>query len=235
MTGPQYPVTNVVTGTNFARLSTSFLAIRRSHFRRRLNDLLIAKTTMMRSLLLIALSVPFVKAQQVGPQPCRADPSVVGYSSIAQLNRDMLVEQQRIADGGTPQDSYLFTLCPFTDFDVTSGPLLPLLDNSMFLCGASGDVGDECTLTGGTAQVRIQDSTVPGFPLATVSFTGLTFSGFTTNAAGTGASIQAVASTTTTATFTDVRWQVRRRRTRRYSPRSHTHPLTVHRTSRVIL
>jgi hypothetical protein len=133
---------------------------------------------------------------------CPNAPGLEGYTSIAAINADMQTELSRIRNGGLPEDSYTFTMCPNLVFDTSSVALLPVLSNSMFVCGEMGDVGDDCVLFGGDEQIRIEDSTVSGYVLERLTFAGLTFADFG------GTSIAALASSTTSATFTNSLWTV---------------------------
>jgi hypothetical protein len=150
----------------------------------------------MRSILALVtvagLMVP--ASSQTGPQPCPMDTTVLGYSSIFTLNSDMLFELARISSGGDPMAQYVFTLCPFMDFDFdansnngTNVPLMPVLDRSVFQCGDMGSQLDACVFLGGTTQVVIEDSNVPGYPLETVEFRGVSFAEFTDAALAGGA------------------------------------------------
>ena len=56
--------------------------------------------------------------------------------------------------------------------------------------------------------MRIVDSEVSDYPLQELSFTGITFSAFEGSSRMTGTSIAALASSATTATFTDCAWKV---------------------------
>jgi hypothetical protein len=151
----------------------------------------------MRSLLtmvtIAGLMVP--ASSQAGPQPCPSDPAVSGYSSIFSLNSDMFIELARIGTGGEPQDEYIFVLCPNMEFDFnlnsnndTTVPLMPVLDESIFQCGAQGSQLDSCVFLGGTTQVVLEDSSIPEFPLETVEFRGVTFAEFEVAAVAGGAS-----------------------------------------------
>jgi hypothetical protein len=140
---------------------------------------------------------------------CPNDPTdLQGYTSLAALNNDMQLELQRIANGGAPEPSYTFTLCPNQVFDAALVSLQPVLSDATFVCGANGDPEDDCTLLGGEEQVRIEDSTVDGYPLETLVFVGISFADFTSSDAMLGSSIAALASSTTTATFVNSRWSV---------------------------
>jgi hypothetical protein len=121
----------------------------------------------------------------------------------------MQTEFVRIQNGATPADAYMYNLCANTFFDATSTILAPVLSNSMFICGNDGSRLGRCVIVGGSEQVRIVDSTIDGYPLQELSFMGITFSSFESNALKTGTSIAAFASSSTTATFTDCAWEVR--------------------------
>jgi hypothetical protein len=119
----------------------------------------------------------------------------------------METELIRIQNGATPQDSYLYNLCNNTFFDATNTVLKPVLNNVMFICGDDGSRLGRCVILGGSLQVEIVDSTVDAYPLQEMSFMGITFSSFESNALRTGTSIGAFASSVTTATFTDCAWE----------------------------
>ena len=152
----------------------------------------------------VALLACHASAQEA----CDSDASVTGFNNITSLNRAMRDEVARIAADGTPQDSYSFVLCPNTIFDTSRTPLRPILDAASFTCGADGSLANQCTFNGGDEQIRIVDSRVPGYQIKDLSFSGITFEGFTPNAGLTGASINALARSRTTATFEDVEWKV---------------------------
>lgn len=105
---------------------------------------------------------------------CQGDPSVFGYSSIEDLNHDILVEFESIHSGvGLPKGFYVFNLCPHTIFRGGEA-IKPLLNNSRFLCGNDGDSNNKCTVAGGDTQVRIVDH--PDAHMKYLSFHGITFS-----------------------------------------------------------
>ena len=132
--------------------------------------------------------------------PC-SDGMTSGYTNITALNMDIADEFARIEAGGMPQPPYLYPLCPDTVFDMSSGPLLPLLSELTVTCGPSGD-GMGCRLSGGTRQVLFADSALDGYEVETVMFQGLTFMNFSET------SIAAYASANTTATFMSCAWTV---------------------------
>jgi hypothetical protein len=133
---------------------------------------------------------------------------IMGYTSLAALNSDMQLELQRIENGGAPAPPYTFTLCPNQVFDASLVTLRPVLNDATFVCGANGDPEDDCTLLGGEEQIRIEDSTVDGYPLENLVFVGLSFADFSNSDEMLGSSIAALASSTTTATFMNSRWSV---------------------------
>lgn len=142
--------------------------------------------------------MPMVLAQQ----PC--------INTIAELNSVMRTEFIRIQNGAPAADMYTYNLCANTFFNAESEALEPLLNNAVFVCGDDGSVRNLCVIVGGSTQVRIQDSPITGYFLQQLTFMGLTFSGFESNSSGSGTSIAALASTTTTATFVDCQWKVRK-------------------------
>lgn len=128
------------------------------------------------------------------------------YETIGSLNSVMQTELSRIQNGAIPQDAYMYNLCNNTFFDSTITALKPVLNNVMFICGDDGNRLGRCVIAGGSLQVEIVDSTVDSYPLQEISFMGITFSSFESNALRTGTSIGAFASSVTTATFTDCAW-----------------------------
>lgn len=157
---------------------------------------------------LVVFLVLASRATAQSAKECSRDPTVVGYESLAALNNDMETELNRIRDGGTPEESYTFRLCPNQLFDAESSTLLPVLNNAMFVCGSDGSRSNNCIIIGGSEQVRIENSQVDTYPLESLTFIGLTFADFKGNAAITGTSIAALASAPTTATFLDVTFTV---------------------------
>ncbi len=107
---------------------------------------------------------------------CPADSSLIGYTSIERLNADVAAELEAIqSQTKVMEDSYQFTLCPYTTFLVPpQSPLLVTLNNTNILCGRYGNIDDECTVTGGYNQVMLADS--PSTSLKYASFRGITFS-----------------------------------------------------------
>jgi hypothetical protein len=158
------------------------------------------------TLLAIAAALTLRADGQV--EQCRDSPGLQGYMSITAMNSEMRKEFEKIVQGGSPEKSYSYMLCPETVFDATAEPLLPLLSNMEFSCGAKGLASENCVIFGGHEQVRFADSTSQSYPLEQVSFVGLTFANFTTNDRGTGTSIAAFASSTTTASFMNVKFTV---------------------------
>jgi hypothetical protein len=152
-----------------------------------------------------AVAQTTVNCPNLGPN----DPAdLQGYVSLTALNSDMQLELMRISDGGAPAPPYTFTLCPNQVFDAALVTLQPVLSEATFVCGANGDPEDDCTLLGGEEQVRIEDSTVDGYPLETLIFVGISFADFSSSDVNLGTSIAALASSTTTATFMNSRWSV---------------------------
>ena len=129
--------------------------------------------------------------------------------TIDELNNEMQLEQQRIAEGGTPEGSYTYILCSDTFFDATNATLVPLLDNIMFMCGDDGDRLNNCVILGGTEQVQIQNSNLTGYAINQIGFMGITFAGFEKTDTRQGTSITASASASTVVKFTNTAWQVR--------------------------
>ena len=128
---------------------------------------------------------------------CGSDPNVNGYSTIEDINLDMQELLVNNTDGNNDgTNSSVFTLCPRTSFSAESGPLVPLLNDTIILCGETGDIGDECTFEGGDVQILLEGE------LRNVTIQGIGFQGFT------GTSIAAYASTASTVVFANCRWTV---------------------------
>jgi hypothetical protein len=133
--------------------------------------------------------ITFVGAQTTGPFvqtviPCPSDANLTGYVNITDMNYDMMVELEQIRSGRAAQPPYVFLLCPATVFDATPQPLQPRLSGAVFTCGLEGDPAAQCRFTGGADQIRIEaPENVPSeYRLETISFMGLTFTGFNNSA-----------------------------------------------------
>jgi hypothetical protein len=143
-------------------------------------------------LLLLAVGIAFAglfapaSAQFLGSQPCAffdaALPSQDGYTSIGDINADQQFELDRIAGGGVPNPPYIFNICPGTILDPSQGPLTPLLEFSIFRCGTTEAAALTCEFFGGTDQVLVEDSVVPGYDIFTIEFNGIRFQNFTNSA-----------------------------------------------------
>jgi hypothetical protein len=132
--------------------------------------------------------------------PCSSDSTITGYTSIEDINSDIDTELGRIEAGEAPQEMYFLTLCPGT-FDVSSGPLLPRLDQASFSCAGTGNSDDGCIFSGGTEVIRIEDSSIEGYIINSINFLGITFTAFT------GYSVELLASAPTEAIFMDCLWK----------------------------
>jgi hypothetical protein len=144
---------------------------------------------------------------QQSAKACPRDASVKGYSSIVDINSDMQAELLRISNGNPASDSYTFRLCPNMVFDAST-PLLPVLSNSLFVCGSDGNRDNNCIILGGSEQVRIENSQIENYTIDNLSFMGLSFADFRGNDAMTGTSIAALASAPTSARFMNVAFTV---------------------------
>ena len=168
-------------------------------------------TTMKRSRYTLILALAAIVLSECNAQlvePCPSNGALSGYTSISAMNSDMATELQRISGGGTPEDEYIYTLCPRLVFDATIEPLRPVLSGIVFQCGVLGSSTDSCTIDGGSEQIRVEDSGVASYQIEDISFKGLTFQSFTNSANRTGASVNVLASDTTSINFTDVVWTV---------------------------
>jgi hypothetical protein len=131
-----------------------------------------------------------VRAQaSAGPCPGVAGNGIFGYTTIAAMDADQQAELLLIQGGATPRPPYVFTICPgqALDFTVPSAPFQPVLDQSIFLCGANGQAADGCMFIGGETQIVVQNSSVEGYPLQVIEFRGITFVAFTSAAIAGGA------------------------------------------------
>lgn len=162
----------------------------------------------MLQLLLVAALLPTgaAAAQNVNSRArmCPSDATVIGYTSIADINLDQNEELERIAAGtSTPSPPYSFVLCPETEFDVDATPLKPVLSGTIISCGSSISPGSNlgCFLTKGSIQVQLEDSAVPNYELKRVVIIGVTFAEFN------GTSIDVTASETLTLTLMDIIWK----------------------------
>jgi hypothetical protein len=145
--------------------------------------------------------------QQSSTVPCPGT-DYEGYLTINAINSDMQAELEYISNGGVAQSSYDFVFCPNQALDANLATLRPVLNGANFICGSAAQPGEDCRITGGDEQVRIEPSTIPGYTLEEITFVGLTFAGFSTNGDATGTSIAALASGDTTVNFIDTRWTV---------------------------
>ncbi|KAG7352772.1 hypothetical protein IV203_008820 [Nitzschia inconspicua] len=119
-------------------------------------------------------------------EACSQDASVMGYTTLENINADMADEVGRIAAGGDPAAEYTLILCPpsgtFLD-PRQSNDLKPILNNLSILCLE----GAECILNESQVQLSIGNSQVENYPLTTILVRGLTFQRFS----GTAISFQA--------------------------------------------
>lgn len=132
---------------------------------------------------------------------------MIGYDTIKTLNDDMLAEETRIRNGATPNEPYIFILCPQTVFVTATDTLMPLLNNAILRCGPNGDSGS-CLFFGGSQQILITDSTVPGYSITNLSFEGITFTQFDGNA-GSGVSVDIRSTGPTEVDLINPIWTVR--------------------------
>lgn len=92
---------------------------------------------------------------------CPSDSSVVGYVNTTLLNEDILKDVQTVIETRELKESYVYTLCPQTTYDIDnfsdpSGtpaqnyPIIPVLPNTYIRCGMNGSSSDSCVMKGGT-------------------------------------------------------------------------------------
>jgi hypothetical protein len=134
----------------------------------------------------VALSVTLVSSQTAGfgvsTVDCPSGGGTRGYDNIVSINNDIAAELSKIQAGAPSQEPYIFVLCPSTTFNIDDKPLLPQLSGSVFTCGTSGAVDNNCTFVGGSDQIVVSRPTNAGYELKMLSFVGLTFSNFTNSA-----------------------------------------------------
>ena len=144
---------------------------------------------------------------------CENEPSVRGYSTIADLNADMKDELELINVGTTTptrtaDDPYILTLCPGVTFDMRGPtPITPVLNNVHVVCGGSDNQPEEsCILDRSAQQILIEDidTTIDGFRFESFTITGVTFNDFRR-----GTSTSITASGPGIVTFNNCIWQVR--------------------------
>jgi hypothetical protein len=136
---------------------------------------------------------------------CPNDPSIMGYTSIQDLTRDMEAELARIGEAGEiPDIDYILNICP-SDEPYTLGDPIKPINRAQIYCGGPAAVDATCIITGERTQVRIGDLMVEGLPdysINEVLFQGITFDDFSRRSAQLQASAPAVAS------FVNCIWQV---------------------------
>lgn len=155
---------------------------------------------------LLLLSTSFQLHEIAGePSPCPNDPSVVGFSTISELNQWMSTIWYFINSGGFYPPPYFFSLCPNTIFEDSF--VFPVLNDTWILCGGKGESSDNCILQQNETQVIIlphdyesEGAIAP--KLEQVNFLGLTMKG------STDVSIGAYGSPSAWAFFKDCHWIV---------------------------
>jgi hypothetical protein len=140
---------------------------------------------------------------------CPNDPSIMGYTSIGDLNTDMEAELARIAEAGViPDMDYILNICPSDDPYSDRDPIVPI-DRAQIFCGGPAAVDATCIIDGSNTQVLVEDLTVEGLPdyrINEVLFQGITFNDFNQRA------IQLTAAAPAVATFVNCIFQVSSRR-----------------------
>ena len=150
---------------------------------------------------LVSVLLLVISTSVVAQAPCPGNSGINGYTSIVAINAAMTTALNAIKGGGVPKPPYVFTICPNTVLTSTV-PLTPMLSGATFVCGSDGTASNKCSIQGGANQVSIQDSTVSGYPLQNVTFSGITFEGSTQS------SVLAGAGSGTTASFNGCSWSV---------------------------
>jgi hypothetical protein len=163
--------------------------------------------TMLRTFVVASLFVASATAQDVNARAvtCPSDPTVIGYTSIEDINQDQFDELERIREGTVePRPLYSFILCPKTVFDASETTLNVVLSGSVFSCGSdmSPNSGWECSVRGGISQVYMADLALPNYRLESATMIGVTFEYFN------GTSFDIRATETLTLTLMDIIWKV---------------------------
>jgi hypothetical protein len=158
--------------------------------------------------IVIALLADRIEGQFPFPpstEPCPSNADQTGYTTIAAMNTDMAAELERIENGGNVVggQTYNMILCPSTMFSTQQDPLFPVLDGTIFMCGDSGSVTQNCVLTGGSTNVRVEDPGLEGYQFNKLIFIGVTFQDFNSR------SVDLRAAAPAEAQFMDCIWQVR--------------------------
>lgn len=156
-----------------------------------MKEVVISSRALYSAVLLYVTVVPCVAQVQ-----CPGQPDFTGFDTVASLNAALVQEQNSIAGGGPINAPYVFTLCPDLTIDFSEESLTNVLDDVTFAC-ASSDPLLPCIFSGGSTQVVIEDSPVPGYDITSVTFAGIVFEGFT------GSAISGTASDTTMVTIAD--------------------------------
>jgi hypothetical protein len=119
----------------------------------------------------------------------------MGYSTIANINSDIVAEVTRVQSRGGQKSLYTYRICPNVPITVAAAPLRPLLGASLFICGDSGLPTSNCQFIGGVNQVDITKSQIANSTITDVRFQGITFRQFT------GPAFSGLASDKTTVTL----------------------------------
>lgn len=104
---------------------------------------------------------------------CPNDKQLTAYKNVIDANVDQQTELRRIANGEAPRTPYIFPFCGRFKFNMSAAPLRVLLPNITFVCGYNGTNDELCVFDEGKEQVIISSDYS-----ATVTFQGMTFSGF---------------------------------------------------------
>lgn len=124
---------------------------------------------------------------------CPSSTNTVGYTSLDAINLDMENEFVYLKNGGESRAPYVFVLCPNTTYDASATSLLPMLSDSVIICGYNGNVRDDCILSGGEIQVVVNDHSTDittKKAINDIRFIGITFSNFTNSALSGNASFE---------------------------------------------
>jgi hypothetical protein len=159
-------------------------------------------TLVVTSLLVTSVTGQDVNARVVS---CPSDATVLGYTSIDDINQDQFDELNRIREGTTePKPLYSFILCPKTTFDASETSLNVVLSGSVFSCGSDmkPSSSSDCTIQGGMSQVYMADLALPNYRLESATMIGLTFEHFN------GTSFDIRATETLSLTLMDIVWKV---------------------------
>mmetsp|Transcript_32742 Transcript_32742/g.37909 ORF Transcript_32742/g.37909 Transcript_32742/m.37909 type:complete len:250 (-) Transcript_32742:161-910(-) len=141
---------------------------------------------------------------QATPSVCISNPAIKGYSDVATLATDILYHRRvfssHVVNGSDPSkyQGQVYILCPETVFSFAErNDKIPLFfPNTEIRCGSDGRSSNNCVFSGGAQHIYIYGDYAINEVISGVTFTKSTY-----------ASILAVASDKSYATFVDCNWE----------------------------